>query len=114
MLDVLAVSGWNLFLLWVCKPVSALLRDQLFPGKTSAQRAAEQPHLLSADGGRKDPVPASLPLLRPVSSWLVLATTVTGKKMEISPESGSEHSLKGFSISIAGTVCPVLVPHRHG
>ena len=33
-LDVLAVSGWSLFLLWVCKPVSALLGDQLSPGRT--------------------------------------------------------------------------------
>ena len=48
---VFAVFGWSLFLLWVCKPVSALLGDQLSPGKTSAQRAVEQPHLLGADVG---------------------------------------------------------------
>jgi hypothetical protein len=44
-LDVLAVSGWNLFLLWICKPVSALLGDQLSPGRTCVQRALEQPKL---------------------------------------------------------------------
>jgi hypothetical protein len=42
-LDVLAVSGWSLFLLWVCKPVSTLLGDQLSPGRTCIQRAPEQP-----------------------------------------------------------------------
>ena len=54
MLDVLAVSGWSLFLLWVCKPVSELLGDELCPGKTIVQRVVEQLHLLGADGGRKD------------------------------------------------------------
>jgi hypothetical protein len=34
-----------------CESVSALLGDQLSPGKTSAQRAEEQPHLLAADVG---------------------------------------------------------------
>ena len=68
MLDVLAVSGWSLFLLWVCKPVSALLGDQLSLGKTSAQRAVEQPQLLGADGDRKDSDPAPLLLLWTVHS----------------------------------------------
>lgn len=35
----LAVSDSNMSLLSSCKPVAALLRDQLSPGKTSAQRA---------------------------------------------------------------------------
>jgi hypothetical protein len=48
-LDGLAVSGWSLFLLWVCKPVSALLEDQLSLGKTTAQMAVEQPYPLAAD-----------------------------------------------------------------
>ena len=78
-LDVSAVSGWNL---WVCKPVSELLTDQLSLGKTSAQRAVEQPHLLGAGGGRKDPDPAALLLLWSVCSWLVLSSTVSGEKME--------------------------------
>ena len=68
MLDVLAVSGWNLFLLWVFKPMSALLGDQLSPGKTSAQKPMEQPHLLGADGDRKDSDPTALPLLQPMRS----------------------------------------------
>ena len=33
-LDGLVGSGWNLFLRWVCKPMSALLGDQFFPGRT--------------------------------------------------------------------------------
>ena len=70
MLDVLVDSGWSLFLLWVCKPVSALLGNQLFPGKTSAQRAAEQPHLLDADGDRNGPDIAVLPLV----AWALLAS----------------------------------------
>jgi hypothetical protein len=45
--------------LWACKPASALLGDQLSPGRTHAQRAAEQPQLLGADEGRKDPVAAA-------------------------------------------------------
>ena len=44
-LDVLAVSGWSLFLLWVCKPVLALLGDQLSPGVTCVQSSLEQPML---------------------------------------------------------------------
>jgi hypothetical protein len=49
-LDTLAVSGLSLFLLRLCKPLSALLGDQLSPGKISAQKAAEQlQHLLAAD-----------------------------------------------------------------
>jgi hypothetical protein len=47
--DFLAVSVWDFFLLLVYKPVSAVLGDQLSPGKTSAQRAVKQPHLLTAD-----------------------------------------------------------------
>jgi hypothetical protein len=42
-LDVLAISGWSLSLLSVCKPVSALLGDQLSPGGTCEQRALKQP-----------------------------------------------------------------------
>ena len=51
MLDVVAVSGWSLFLQRVCKPVSvsALLGDQLSSGKTSAQKAVVQLHFLAAD-----------------------------------------------------------------
>ena len=48
-LDVLLVSGWSLFLLSVCKPVSTLPGGKISPGKSSAQRAAEQPHLQGAD-----------------------------------------------------------------
>ena len=41
------------YLLWLelVPPVSALLGDKLCPDKTSAQGAAEQPHLLTADVG---------------------------------------------------------------
>jgi hypothetical protein len=62
----LAVSGLSLFLLRACKPVSALLGDKLSPYRTYEQTAVEQPRLLGADGGRKDPVAAAPPLLRPV------------------------------------------------
>ena len=59
MLVGLAVSGLSLSLLWTCKPVSALLGDQLSHGRTHAQRADEQPQLLGVDGRQKDPVPAA-------------------------------------------------------
>jgi hypothetical protein len=67
-LDVVAVSGWSLFLLWVCKPVSALLGDKLSSGRNDAQRATDKSPLLGADGGRKDPDPTDLLLLWPVFS----------------------------------------------
>ena len=41
-LDILVVSGCSLSLLWVCKPVSALLGDQLSPHRTCVQRALDQ------------------------------------------------------------------------
>ena len=41
---------WLLFLLWVCKPVSTLLGEQVSPGRTHAQRAVEHPQLTGADG----------------------------------------------------------------
>jgi hypothetical protein len=66
-LDVLAVSGWSLFLQWVCKPEIALLGNQLSPGKNSAKRAEEQPYLLGADEGPYEPVPTALLLLWPVN-----------------------------------------------
>jgi hypothetical protein len=46
--------------------VSALLGDQLSPGKTRTQSAVEQPHVLGADGGRNDPVPPALLDLQPM------------------------------------------------
>jgi hypothetical protein len=52
--------------------MSAFLRDQLSPGKTSTQRAGEQPHLLGSDGGKNDPYLAAPLLLCPVCSWLFL------------------------------------------
>ena len=66
MLLGLAVSCLSLSLLWACKPVSALLGDQISSGRTLTQRAAEQPQLLDADGNRKDLVPAALSVLLPV------------------------------------------------
>ena len=35
----------------------SLLGDQISPGRTHAQRAVEQPHLLGVNGGQKDHVP---------------------------------------------------------
>ena len=83
---VLAVLGWTLFLLWVCKPVLGLLGGQLSPGKTSTERPMELPHLLGADGGRKDPVSAALPLLWPV---LLAGPALDSHRREkvVSPES---------------------------
>ena len=72
----LAVSGWSLSLLWACKPVSALLGDQLSPGSTHAQRAVVQPQLLGADGGKKELVPAAPLLLGPVHSRLLLPQSI--------------------------------------
>lgn len=57
MLDIIAISGWSLFLLCGCKPVSALLEDQLSPVKTSALSVAGQPYLLAADGRPVGPCP---------------------------------------------------------
>jgi hypothetical protein len=39
--------------------MSAFLGDQFSPGKTCAKRVKEQLHLLHADRGRRDLVPAS-------------------------------------------------------
>ena len=50
MLVGLVVSGLSSSLLWACKPVSALLRDQLSYGKTHSQRETQ---LLGADRGWK-------------------------------------------------------------
>ena len=48
--------------------VRALPGDKLSPGRKCAQRAVEEPQLLGADVGQKDPVPAALPLLWSVYS----------------------------------------------
>ena len=77
---VLAVSVLSLSLLWTSKSVSALLRGQLSPGSTHAQREADHPQLLSAGGGQKDTVLSFQQLLSPVCARIVLPYTVTGEK----------------------------------
>ena len=52
-LDVLAVSGWSLFLLLDCKPVSELLGSQLSPVRTCVQSAMEQHKLWVLIGTRR-------------------------------------------------------------
>jgi hypothetical protein len=50
-----AVSGFSLSLLWACKPVSALLEDQLFLGRTSGQRAVETAPMPGCRGRQEGP-----------------------------------------------------------
>ena len=45
---------WSFFFLWAHKPVSALLVDQLFHGRTLTQRTVEQSQLLDADGSQPE------------------------------------------------------------
>jgi hypothetical protein len=42
--------------------VRALPGDKLSPSRNCVQRVSEEPHFLGADGVRKDPVSAALPL----------------------------------------------------
>ena len=86
--------SWKLTFLWLCKPVSALLGDQLFPGRTCVQRAVEQMvtrrilfHLLQL-------------LLCPVGSLFI--HPVIGEKVSISPLSLGVKSLMENS-SLWGT-----------
>jgi hypothetical protein len=71
-LHVLAVSGWSLFLLWVYKPMSALLGDQLSPRGTCVQRVLEQPKVWVQMAKWKIPGPAAPLILYPVCSYLAL------------------------------------------
>jgi hypothetical protein len=79
-LDILVVSGCSLSLLWVCKPVSALLGDHLSPGGTCVQRALDQPKLWVQIVDWKDPVPAVPLILCPVCSWPAPLHTILERK----------------------------------
>jgi hypothetical protein len=85
-LDVLAVSGWSLFLLWVCKPVSTLHGDQLSPGRACVQRALEQPKLASTNVEPKEFCPSCSTVLasHPVYSWQASLYTVIEEKVGVS------------------------------
>jgi len=63
----LAVSGWSLSLLWVCKPVSSLLGDQL-SWKNLCSEVCRAAQALGADGYWKDPIPAAPLFLSSVCS----------------------------------------------
>ena len=67
-LVLVGVSGLSLSLPCACKSLSALLGEELSPGRTRAQRNMGQPQLLGVDGGWKASVPAALQLLCPVIS----------------------------------------------
>jgi hypothetical protein len=70
----------------------------LSPGRKGTQSAVEHPHLLGADGGRKDLVPASLQILCPVRSWLVLPQ----------PLFFFIHMCKYFCLNVSAQVCRLL------
>ena len=103
MLDVLAISGWSLFLLWVCNPMSAaLLGAQLSPGRTFVPRALEQTNIWVQMAEWKDPVPTAPLILRPVCSWLAPLHTGIGEKVSVSPPSPS----LGVKTLLRGQVSP--------
>ena len=78
----LAVSGWNLSLLWACKPVSVLLGYQLSSGRICAWKAVEPATwLLGANGSLKTSVLAASLIICLVRSQLLPSI----EKVEISP-----------------------------
>jgi hypothetical protein len=98
----LVISGWNVSLLWTCKPIS--------PGKTSSLlgrvwvwRAVEQPQLPGANADQKDPVSAAPLFLCSVHSWLVSLWIFIGEKAAISPLNLEVRVFLKDQLSLGGT-----------
>lgn len=83
-LDGLAVSGWILFLLWICKPLSALLGDQLFCQNFWTEGSGTT-QALGADDDLKDPVSAAPLFLCFTCSWTAPLQRIIREKVAISP-----------------------------
>jgi hypothetical protein len=112
-LDVLAVSGWSFFLLWVCSPLSALLGDQLSPESQGSEHFLQASSPLEGKVHRgprvssswlkmkacRDSVQEALPLLWPACSPVWTALWATWDRIWQSPWSPGVRSLPGGQLS---------------
>jgi hypothetical protein len=90
--------------------VSALLGDQISPGRTLTQRAGEYLQLLDADGGWEDRLEAPCPTCSTTLAWYCLGQSLERKWRSHLQARESEHSLETISPLARTAPAPDPVP----